>query len=607
MAARSTNLVELLSRSCESFAARPLFGTKLEGNKPEGTWSWITYGEFRRQVDDCRGALSLLGVVGGDKIAIVSNNRVEWAVVAYAAYGLGAAVVPMYEAQLAHEREFIVADCGAKIAFVANQSIGATLRASRPRLPTLETVVEFDGPPQTVSSFAALIERGRAVPAPVVSLTEDVMAVLIYTSGTTGTPKGVKLSHGNLASNVGALGEVFPFDPDDRSLSFLPWAHAFGLAELNVLLSMGSSLALNRDVKTLIADLVEVKPTILVAVPSVFDRIYRAVQDQLAQQPRLVRALVAAAIRAATKGSDVDGAGARRSVLDALAVRLADRLVFSKVRARFGGRLKYAVSGGATLGLEVARFMEAVGIRVYEGYGLTETSPIVTANSREHRRLGSVGRVVPGVRVVIDTSAATDGDGEIVVYGPNVMLGYHDRPAENAAAMRPDGGFRTGDLGRFDDDGYLYLTGRIKEQFKLQNGKYVAPSPLEEALKLSRYIANVLVYGENRPYPVALVALDAEPVGRWAEEKHVKLVDPTNDERVRALIEAEIRERSAAFKEYERTRAFALVDDFSTENGLLTPTLKLKRARAISKYADVLASLYDPAAGRDPARPRNGS
>jgi long-chain acyl-CoA synthetase len=593
MTARFTNLVELLTRSCESFSARPLFGTKLENGKLGDRWSWITYGEFRERVDHCRGGLASLGVERGDKIAIVSNNRVEWAVVAHAAYGLAAAVVPMYEAQLASERELIIADSGAKIAFAASEAVAAQLRAARPRLPFLQKVIELEGAPEAASSFAALIERGKAAPAPMISPAEDLLAVLIYTSGTTGTPKGVMLSHGNLASNVSALDEVFPLEPDDRSLSFLPWAHAFGLAELNVLFSVGGSLALNRDVKALIEDLAEVKPTILVAVPGVFDRLYRAVLEQLGAQPSFVRLLVTAAVRGATRRG-----GPRPRSFDSLSLWVADRLVFSKVRDRFGGRLKYAISGGATLGLEVARFMEAVGIRIYEGYGLTETSPIVTANNREHRRLGSVGQVIPGVRVVIDTSVATEGDGEIVVYGPNVMQGYHDRPAENAAAMRPDGGFRTGDLGRFDDDGYLHVTGRIKEQFKLQNGKYVVPSPLEEALKLSRYIANALVYGDNKPYPVALVVLDAEPLGRWAEEHHVKLVDPTNDERVRALIEAEIRERSAGFKEYERTRAFAFVEDFSTDNGLLTPTLKLKRARAITKYEQILASLYEQAAHR---------
>ena len=377
----------------------------------------------------------------------------------------------------------------------------------------------------------------------------------------------------------------------------MPWAHAFGLAELNVLLSMGCSIALSRSPKELVTELAEVKPTILVAVPRVFNQLYRAVQAELDAKPRFVQALVGAAVRAAVRRSEGNGNG-RQTRVDDLALRIVDRLVFSKVRQRFGGRLKYAISGSAALGTETGRFMEAVGIRIYEGYGLTETSPIVSANNREHRRPGTVGKVIPGVRVVIDGSAGANGDGEIVVIGPNVMQGYYKRPAENAAAIGPDGELHTGDLGHFDEDGYLHVTGRIKEQFKLENGKYVVPSLLEEALKLSRYITNVLVYGDNRPYTVALVVLDVERLNRWAEENKLRIADPTRDERVRSLIEGEIRERSASFKDYERTKAFAFVDPFSTENGLLTPTLKLRRAVAVGEYGAILTALYEQGAGR---------
>jgi long-chain acyl-CoA synthetase len=266
------------------------------------------------------------------------------------------------------------------------------------------------------------------------------------------------------------------------------------------------------------------------------------------------------------------------------------------VRERFGGALQFAISGSAALSPEVAAFIDALGVRVYEGYGLTETCPIVSANlpGPGNRKLGSVGRPVPGVRVAIDREASGDErDGEIVVSGPNIMLGYHNRPEENAAVLMPDGSFRTGDLGHLDSDGFLYLTGRIKEQYKLENGKYVVPSPLEERLKLSPYIANVFLYGDNRSYNVALVVPDAVAVEDWAKRKGQTLNDPARDPQVRELIGAELERLSAGFKGYERPRGFALIgEDFTTANGLLTPTFKLRRAAVLERYRAEIEALY---------------
>ncbi|HXN31297.1 MAG TPA: AMP-binding protein, partial [Polyangiaceae bacterium] len=269
MTERFATLVNLCEKSCERFAARPLFGTKGRAG-----WRWTRYGEFRALVDECRAGLSALGIGAGDKIALVSNNCIEWAACAYGAYGLAAAVVPMYEEQLPDDWKFILGDCGAKVAFAANAAITARLAAVAPHLPALRHIVRIDAPPDDPASFAALLERGRAVPVPSRQPTDDIPASLIYTSGTMGKPKGVILTHGNVVSNVNALHEVFLFDPDDRSLSFLPWAHAFGQIELHTFLSMGCSLALNRDSKELIDDLAEVKPTVLVAVPRIFERLY---------------------------------------------------------------------------------------------------------------------------------------------------------------------------------------------------------------------------------------------------------------------------------------------------------------------------------------------
>jgi len=592
MATRFATLVELCEKSCEKFAARPLFGTK-EG----GGWRWIRYGEFRTVVADCRAGLSALSVGPGDKVAIVSNNRVEWAACAYGAYGLAATIVPMYEAQPPSEWEFILGDCGAKVVFAATVAIAERLAVAAPHLPALRHIVRFDGAANDPASFAALIEKGRTAPVPLSEPAPDVTANLIYTSGTTGKPKGVMLSHGNIVSNINALHEVFLFDPDDRSVSFLPWAHAFGQAELHTFLSMGCALALNRDVAELIDDLAQVEPTVLVAVPRIFDKLYAAVWEQLRERPRFVQSLVRSAIQWAARRAR----GERIGLVESVGLRIADALVFSKARARFGGRLKYVICGGAALEPEVGRFIDALGLTVYEGYGLTETSPIVSANCPGHRRFGSVGRVLPGVRVVIDRTADTGTEGEIVVYGPNVMQGYHNRPDESGALL-PDGGFRTGDLGHLDEDGYLHITGRLKEQFKLQNGKYVMPAPLEDKLKISPYIANVVLYGDNKPYCVALVLVDPTHVHRWAKERGIELRDPTSDERVIGLLRQEIADRTLEFKRFERPRAFALaIDEFTPENGMMTPTLKLKRRLVVGKYKAVLEALYTQRGGAGPA------
>jgi long-chain acyl-CoA synthetase len=273
---------------------------------------------------------------------------------------------------------------------------------------------------------------------------------------------------------------------------------------------------------------------------------------------------------------------------------LFDKLVFSKVRERFGGRLKYAFSGGAAINKDVATFIDNLGITVYEGYGLTETSPIATANWPGSRKIGSIGKPIPGIEVKIDKEVTGDPiNGEIVVYGHNIMKGYHGLPEENAKVFTEDGGFRTGDMGRIDEDGFVYITGRIKEQYKLENGKYVVPGPLEEQLKLSPFIANVMVYGDNKPFNTALIVPDMESLEKWAKDNGVD-GDILEDERVKELIAKELDEHSSGFKQFEKVRKFKLIsEDFSTDNDMLTPTLKLKRRIVMKNWGDALQHLYD--------------
>jgi long-chain acyl-CoA synthetase len=353
---------------------------------------------------------------------------------------------------------------------------------------------------------------------------------------------------------------------------------------------MGCSMAINDDIKNLVANLAEVKPTILYAVPRVFNRIYDGVNAQIAAKPGVIQKLFKRGIEIATRKSKGEPIGA----VDGLLLALADRLIFSTVRARFGGRLKYAISGSAALSPEVAAFIDALGITVYEGYGLTETSPIATANWPGARKMGSVGKAIPGVSIQIDRAATADPvHGEVIIKGPNVMQGYHNRPEENAAVLMEDRSFRSGDMGYVDPDGFHYITGRIKEQYKLENGKYVVPSPLEEKLKLSPFIANVMLYGANKPHNVALVVPDVEALRGWAEKEGVALGDVTRNERVRELLRKEIETLSRDIKGYERVQDFVVTsDDFTTDNGMLTPTLKLKRRVVLERYGPELEQLY---------------
>lgn len=587
MAEQFKNLVDLCEKSCKKYKDRELFGTKTEGS-----WKWMTYGEFEKLVDDFRGGLASLGVGAGDKVGIVANNRVEWAVAAYATYGLGAAFVPMYEAQKSDEWRFILDDCGAKIAIGATHDIYEKLQGVKEQVASLEHVIGFEEPESDDHSYAALLKKGAEKPVPAKHPAEGDTAGFIYTSGTTGNPKGVILSHGNICSNINAIHAIFPFAPDDRSLSFLPWAHSFGqTCELHAMLSMGCSLGINDAVENLVANLAEVQPTILFAVPRIFNRIYDGVNKQMTEKPGFIQRLFRNAVANRTKKNRGEDVG----VWAGMGISLADSIIFSKIRQKFGGRLKYAVSGSAALSKEVAEFIDALGIEVYEGYGLTETSPIATANFPGHRKIGSVGKAIPGVTISIDKTVTGDAkNGEILIKGPNIMQGYHNRPEENSAVLMPDRTFRSGDMGYLDEDGYLYITGRIKEQYKLENGKYVVPSPLEEELKLSPFIANVMIHGANKPYNVALVVPDKAALEKWAADNGKTLGDVEKSDEVKQLIEEELKKYAKGFKGFERPEKFVLTsEDFTTDNGMLTPTLKLKRRNVLQKYEPALDALYN--------------
>ncbi|RMH20883.1 MAG: long-chain fatty acid--CoA ligase [Acidobacteria bacterium] len=591
------DLVDVLQKSVAAFGDHNLFGTKRDG-----VWQWITYREFGRRVDDLRGGLKTLGVGPGDTVAIISGNRVEWAVAAYATYGLGARFCPMYEHQLDEDRKYIVEDSGAKVIFTSTYPIYETTREWVGTVGQVEHVFCMALPEEDEASFAHLESVGRRQPAPVAEIDPESICGFIYTSGTTGKPKGVLLSHRNIVSNLNGVARFFPIDTRDVSVSFLPWAHSFGqTCELHMLLSRGAAIAIAESIDKLIDNFAEVKPTIILAVPRIFNRIYDGLQKKIAEEGGIKKRLFDAAMANAEVRKKLAEQG-KTSALVELKHKFYDALVFSKIRARFGGRLRYAISGGAALSPEVADFIDKLGIFVCEGYGLTETSPIVSSNRIGARKIGSVGQPIDGVEVIIDTSVVDDEDsqdGEIVVRGPNVMVGYHNLPEATREVIREDGGFRTGDLGRMDEDGFLYITGRIKEQYKLENGKYVVPGPLEEQLQLSGFISQAFIDGANRPYNVALIVPDRAAVERWAKENGIAGDYPAilQHDKTRALFEREIAEHSKGFKGYERIKGFDLLpEEFSVDNGLLTPKMSVKRKAVVERYRDRLAALHAAAA-----------
>lgn len=588
-------LVDLFQESVAGYAERPLF---LPGPPNRRA---MTYDAFGREVDRLRGGLVALGLSDEDRIAIVSTNRPEWAVAAYAAYGLGAAFVSMYDHQRLDEIVYILRDSGSRAVLISSPLLLEAITARKAELPDLEFIISIDEPPIAgVLSYRELIDRGTENPSPIITPKASSVAAFIYTSGTTGRPKGVKLSHLNLASNVSALERVFPVRGDDRSLSILPWSHIFGqVAELHILFSRGASIAFSTGAVHLEADLKRVKPTVLITVPRILSGIMDTILDRVAAESPYKRRAFEKAMENIERRNRLARERRSSGMVDLLD-RVFDRFVFERVREALGGSLRLAVSGGAPLARDVAEFIDALGVPVYEGYGLTETSPIVATNYPGSRRAGTVGKPIPGVQIEIDTEVKDHkSHGEIIVFGHGVMVGYHGLEEENAAIFVERGGrrgIRTGDTGYFDGQGFLHLTGRVKEQYKLSNGKYVVPSALEEKLKESAFIESVMIHGEGEDYNVALIVPNFMKLSEWAASRGL----PTDITTIlahpeaKALYEREISKHCGAFKGYEHIRRFILASEpFTPENGLLTPTLKIRREPIMERYGEALLALYD--------------
>lgn len=520
-------------------------------------WRWLSYRDFGILVDRAEAGLRGLGARKGDKIAIVSRNRLEWATVAFACFRLGAVIVPVHEEQPAGEWEFILGDAEVKIAFVSGQALCESIFDLKRSLPSLETVIGFDLPKRNEHydrddsyeelmrlGATSLVERlmeaagdaGSWPPAERSSserraswrpsaakepIAATDLAAILYTAGTTGQPKGVCLSHGNICSSVKASVEHLGFGPTDRCLSVLPWAQIDGCFEMYGMLAVGGTVAVADTHARTIESLGVVRPTVLVGTPNLFNRIYTRVCEQVEHKPMPVQTLFASALELVSRQSQ----GLRLNLLERGVLAAADRAIFDRARENVGGNLRLAASVGAGMSPQVARFLAALEANVVETYGSTETSGLVAANRPGQRRAGTVGRPLPGVEVSIDQSVVERSgsqrgaavlQGEVLVKGASVMQRYHRRPEATAEAMTSDGWLRTGDLGYLDAGGFLYVAGRLHEQCKLESGRSLAPAPLEEELKQSPYISNVMLYGENKHHLVAVVAIDVPRIRRWA-------------------------------------------------------------------------------------------
>src|SRR6267142_985336 len=568
-------------------------------------WQQISSAEFLRRIAGLSQAFVELGVKPGDRVGLFAANRPEWHTADFAITGAGGVTVPVYFNESAERMVYILNHAEAKILFVAGAAQLAKLLAIRGELEHLEHIVVADGGSSVPSEYlqyeTLIASAGGADVASYRLRSSQVLpgqlASIIYTSGTTGEPKGVMLTHNNFCSNATDVGSDFNLhSQQDVAISFLPLAHVYGRTLDYIYLFQAVSIAYVEVVEQLAQALKEVRPTVMAAVPRVFEKIYAKLMEQGSQQTGLKRKIFYWAIRTAEQTALWRCGETNVSPILKLDWFLADKLVYSKIREGTGGRLRIVSSGGAPLSKALAEFFWAVGVPIYQGYGLTETSPIVSSNY-PHNRVGSSGQPIPNCEVM------TADNGEILVRGPMVMQCYYKRPEATREAIDEEGWFHTGDIGYLDKDNYLFITDRIKDLLKTSGGKYVAPQPIENALKSSPYIVNAMVLGDRRKFIVALVVPNCKMISAKAAEKRIAI--STGEEVAahpftRALIQSEMQRLTSNLAQYETIKRFALLaDDFTFDSGSLTFTMKLKRRVVEQQYADVIDKLY-----ADVAEPR---
>jgi long-chain acyl-CoA synthetase len=572
------NLVELLYQSVERHAEKEALRYKQDGK-----YRLITYRELWESVRHFANGLRLCGVREGSKVGILSTNCPEWAITDFATLMIGAVLVPIYPTLPPAQVEYILKNGDVEVLVAQDEAQYNKVKDRWP--PLLRRVILIQGSGMSldgrVVSFSDVMEMGRnprhgLSPIDIHAIPDDSLATIVHTSGTSGQPKGVMLSHRNIVSNVHAALTTLRVGPDDVSLSFLPLSHIFErTVGQYAALSVGATIAYAESVDTVTQNLLEVRPTILITVPRLLEKVYAKVQDNLAHAPGPVR--------------NMAGKVAAHGQTGGLSYRLVDWLVYRKLRAALGGRIRYIVSGGAGLNAQIAKFFMSAGIPIHEGYGMTEAAPVITANPFGASRPGTVGRPIPGVEIRIAE------DGELLVRGPNVMMGYYKQPEETAKTIDADGWLHTGDIAEIED-GYVRIVDRKKNILVLATGKNVAPWPVENAIILSRYISEAVLIGDGRKYVACLIVPDFEALTPLAKELGL------GDDRaqwvrhpaIRSLIGKEVAKQTEPFADFERPkRAILLPRELSLENGELTPSLKVRTKVLIQRYGPEIERMYE--------------
>ena len=577
--------------------------------KRDGRWVSISADEMLRRARHIAAALHSLGVTRGDRVAILSESRPEWTLTDAGCLFAAAIDVPIYPTLTPPQVRYILKDSGARVLAIQNEEKFLQVREILAECPAIEHLVFFEKPSGDEArgiSLAELEKLGEtleeAEPEVVDTLARpikpDDLATIIYTSGTTGEPKGVMLTHANLVSNLIDSSGHLSFARDDSALSVLPLSHVLERVAMYMYLYHGMAVYFGESLEAIGPNLREVKPTIFVGVPRIFEKIFARVKERTAEKGRLNVALLNWAVAVGKEYARLFTRHQKVPAWLAFKRKVADKLVFSKMREALGGRIRLLVSGGAALPEELALIYIGAGLPIVQGYGLTETSPVITAGVFEDNRVGTVGKPIRNVAVRIAS------DGEIETRGPNVMRGYYNKPEETRAVFTDDGWFKTGDIGAIDDDGFLRITDRKKELFKTSGGKYIAPQPIEQMIKGSRFVNQALLVGNGRKFPAALIVPDWELVESYAQLKGIKgsHAELCRHPRIVDLFERQIAGLTTELAQYERVKKVALLEnELTIEGGELTPTLKVKRRVVDEKYRDVIDALYAEA-GNSPVQ-----